>query len=403
MAFALAGVACGSSVALWEPPEEEGVGGGVTTGGGQVAPVDCNDLKPLFELPPLRAVDIIFVIDNSGSMGEEIDAIEQNINVNFAQIIAASDVDYRLVMVTDHGSEHADVCIRYPLSNTNKCDGVPGERAGLFYHYDVNVQSNDALCVLLDTIYGSYGGGQIDEPHLHPQGWAQWLRPEALKVFLVITDDGANCTWRGNEINGTAGYGYQGPNSPSAEAARLFETLLLAEAPDHFGTTATKNYRFFSIAGLRERANPLEPYGPGEPVEGLSKSEACDSAVTPGWTYQWLSKETGALRFPVCQVSSYDAVFQAIAINVLDEVSPACSYDVVTPAGVDLSTLDITYQPGDRVGPPELLTNVPSAEACGTQDDAYFLQGSRLVLCSSTCERLRSDPRHTLRVTDACR
>lgn len=403
MACAFAVAACGSSVVLWEPPEDEGVGGGGTSGGGQTVPPDCNDLKPLFELPPLRAVDIIFVVDNSGSMGEEIEAIEQNINVNFAQIIAASGVDYRLVMVTDHGAEPTDLCIGYPLSNTNNCSGEPGERAGLFYHYDINVQSTDSLCILLDTLHGIDGGGENDEPYLHPQGWAKWLRPEALKIFLEITDDGASCTWRGHDIKGSATAGHLSPDGPSAEAARSFDTLLLDEAPSQFGTEDARNYRFFSITGIREKANPLEPYEPGEPIIGAVKSEACSSAVQPGWTYQWLSKETGGLRFPVCQFSSYDAVFQAIATNVIDEVNPACSYEVVTPPGVDLRSLDVTYHPGDPMATSELLTEVLSAEACGTQEGAYFLEGTTLVLCPSTCERFRDDPGHTLGVNDACR
>src|SRR6185369_13438896 len=43
-------------------------------------------------------VDIIFVIDNSGSMSDEIQAVQDNINKNFAQIIAASNIDYHIIM-----------------------------------------------------------------------------------------------------------------------------------------------------------------------------------------------------------------------------------------------------------------------------------------------------------------
>ena len=32
-------------------------------------------------------IDIIVVLDNSGSMDEELDAVERNINVNFAEIL----------------------------------------------------------------------------------------------------------------------------------------------------------------------------------------------------------------------------------------------------------------------------------------------------------------------------
>src|SRR6185436_15807911 len=40
-------------------------------------------------------IDVIVVLDNSGSMDEELDSVERNINLNFAEILDASDVDYR--------------------------------------------------------------------------------------------------------------------------------------------------------------------------------------------------------------------------------------------------------------------------------------------------------------------
>ena len=63
----------------------------------------------------LKPADIIFVIDNSGSMGEEIAGVESNINTNFAQQMAASGIDYRIIMVTEHdgpvGFASQPVCI----------------------------------------------------------------------------------------------------------------------------------------------------------------------------------------------------------------------------------------------------------------------------------------------------
>ena len=50
-----------------------------------------------------KPVDIIFVIDNSGSMSDEIPAVQNNINKNFADIIGKSSLDYRVIMVTRHG------------------------------------------------------------------------------------------------------------------------------------------------------------------------------------------------------------------------------------------------------------------------------------------------------------
>src|SRR5690606_35531842 len=109
-----------------------------------------------------RPVDIIFVIDNSGSMEEEIGQVEQRINEDFADIIEQSGLDYRVIMVSrygdlDHpfgggGGTNYPICIGSPLGGTECLDPdneapVPGQR---FLHYSARVGSNDALCLLLD-------------------------------------------------------------------------------------------------------------------------------------------------------------------------------------------------------------------------------------------------------------
>ena len=64
----------------------------------------------------VKEVDIIFVVDNSGSMTDEIDAIRRNINDNFAAIIEASGVDYRVILLSQYGREGTNVCIEPPLA-----------------------------------------------------------------------------------------------------------------------------------------------------------------------------------------------------------------------------------------------------------------------------------------------
>ena len=44
-------------------------------------------------------VDIILVLDNSGSMAQELQAVEDNINKNFASILATGDADYRVILI----------------------------------------------------------------------------------------------------------------------------------------------------------------------------------------------------------------------------------------------------------------------------------------------------------------
>ena len=46
-----------------------------------------------------QPVDIIVVIDNSGSMQDEIDAVARSINVDFANVLQTSGVDYRVILI----------------------------------------------------------------------------------------------------------------------------------------------------------------------------------------------------------------------------------------------------------------------------------------------------------------
>ena len=87
-----------------------------------------------------KPVDIIFVIDNSGSMTDEILAVQTNINKNFADIINKSGLDYRVIMVASHGDARSaqSVCISAPLSRHASCSPLPpqpGINPPRFYHY----------------------------------------------------------------------------------------------------------------------------------------------------------------------------------------------------------------------------------------------------------------------------
>ena len=85
-----------------------------------------------------QPVDIILVLDNSGSMADELAAAEQNINVNFAQILTAAAVDYRVILISRHrkdvramsGESSTSICVEAPLSGLAKCPSADEPRVG---------------------------------------------------------------------------------------------------------------------------------------------------------------------------------------------------------------------------------------------------------------------------------
>jgi hypothetical protein len=365
-----------------------GGSGGTGTGGACADVVVEADVK-------IKPADIIFVIDNSGSMNEEIQAVEQNINVNFAQIIGASMVDYRIIMLTDHGSGTWDVCIGPPLSNTVDCNGPPVENPGLFYHYSVNVQSTDSLCKILNTIYGPMGGGEADQYNLYPQGWISLLRPEAVKVFVEITDDSISCNWNGNNYTDYASI------QQGQQTAVDFDQDLLAHAPGQFGTVAQRNYLFYSIVGMPANAQSMNgEWNEFDPVQ----SGTCPTGVSPGYGYQWLSKGTEVLRFPVCNTQSYDAIFNDIAAGVVEGTEVPCEIAVPEPPPgktLDPNSLSVLYTPGGG-GPTQEFEQVPSAAACGLADNRFYVENDTIYLCPAACDAVTLDQMATLEVKVQC-
>jgi hypothetical protein len=371
--------------------QTSGGSGGEGTGG------SCADVVVEANIE-FKPADIIFVIDNSGSMSSEIAGIEQNINVNFASIIQSSGVDYQVIMVTDHGTGTYDVCVGPPLSNTTDCAGPPQNVMGQFYHYSVNVQSWDSVCKMFNTMFGPQGGGEADAYGLAPGGWITWLRPEAVKVFVEITDDRMQCTWQTHVMND------QNTVVDGQTAALEFDQTLLGLAPGQFGTVAARNYIFYSLVGMPPKTVPTDPYTEFEPVT----LGTCTGGVSAGTGYQWLSKGTGALRFPMCQdqAQTYDVVFQDIAAGVIDVTSVPCEFDVPeAPPGqmLDLNTVDVLYTPGGN-GQVQTWTKVDSPSLCGP--NKFYIDESldpdRIILCPQACSVVEADEAAKIEVKIEC-
>ncbi|HEX2679000.1 MAG TPA: hypothetical protein VHM19_20260 [Polyangiales bacterium] len=338
-----------------------------------------------------RPVDVIFVIDNSGSMSDEIQAVQDNINDNFAHIIEDSGADYRVIMLTSHGDAASClVCISAPLSTTtcNPIPAAPANNPPRFYHYDFNVQSWDSLCRILET---------YDVPDTHGfslTGWQEWLRPEALKVFVEITDDDANCTTaRGNFTPAGSG----DPLGDNAMIATAFNTALLALSPTQFGTKAKPNYVWHSIVGLRPNTPAEAPWTAKAPVQ----SGLCSTAAAAGQGYQMLSIATGGLRYPVCEGMGFDAVFRAIAGDVVKSSNVTCHFAVpAAPPGkyVDLKTVAVEYTPSTG-GKTEQLKQVAETSCNST---GFVVDKSEVTLCPDACTRVRKDTGAQLGVRFEC-
>jgi hypothetical protein len=328
-----------------------------------------------------QPVDIIVVIDNSGSMQDEIDAVERSINVDFANVLQASGVDYRVILISRHEKAGRDtsICVTAPLSSNATCPPVPDQPAFSehFYQYSLKVDSLNSL----ELIIGTYHGATPDEFKLAPMGWSAWLRPTAQKVFLEITDD----------------------NSTRMTSAD-FDSKLLALSPENFGTSAQRKYVFHSIIGIGEKPKPTDAWLPSEDIQQSLCTGNADTVENPGVVYQELSRLTGGLRFPICQFNAFDTVFQTIANNVASHAGIACSF-AIPPAPpdreLDLAKVAVSYDAGDGSAT-KTYGQAMSAAAC--VPDAFYIDmaSQQIELCPDACAAAQGGLKPTINVLFTC-
>jgi hypothetical protein len=204
------------------------------------------------------ALDIIVMVDQSASMDQEIPQVRSNINQGLATMLAASGMDYRVIMLAAKDDPNS-ICVDPPLGGASCGENNPP----LFYQVDQRNLSYESL-QNFTVMFPS---------------WQGYLRPGALRIIVEITDD------------------------ESLVTDTTFDAwLLTGGGAGYFGTAVDRRYVFHSIVGVREPADPTAPL----------VTQKCNTAVGPGVQYQRLSITSGGLRTPVC-ASDYSAVFRAIA------------------------------------------------------------------------------------------
>ncbi|MCX4243354.1 hypothetical protein [Paraliomyxa miuraensis] len=136
---------------------------------------ECAAVTVEGELVPAPA-DVVFVVDNSGSMGFEAMQIQAEMNGFSGQIIA-SGIDVHVVLISSYPGVGNGICIPPPLGG----GGCPlnDDAPPVFTHVDRQVNSHDAWQALLQT---------------HGQ-WGPAWREDSSKHIVVVTDDTSSMDW----------------------------------------------------------------------------------------------------------------------------------------------------------------------------------------------------------------
>jgi hypothetical protein len=163
--------------------------------------------------------DIVFLLDNSGSMSLEASWVQQNMN-GFSQQIAASGIDFHVVVVSSYPGDGNGICVDPPLG----AGGCPNtdSKPPAFLHVNQEVGSTNGLALCLST---------------YPQ-WKSALRTAAAKHIVIVTDDNSSMpaatfdsqlkaldppTFAGYKFNGIFSY----TKCPTAaKAGTVYQTLV---------------------------------------------------------------------------------------------------------------------------------------------------------------------------------
>lgn len=280
-------------------------------------------------------VDIVWVVDTSGSMSFEATTIETNLNA-FAAQVDSWGIDYRVVMVAERGGGSNEVCVPPPLGGPGCTDGPR------FRHVPLEVGSHEAL----EQLVAGYPLYQ------------DFLRDGSAKQFVAVTDDEADDAtddaWFRAAVAGLAAPGFP---------PRAF---------------APEGYVFHSIVAW-----------------GDDPDNGCPTGANIGASYLSLTELTGGVKAKVCE-TDWAPIFAALQDAVMEGSQLPCAFALPSsvPGGaLDPDQVNVVYTPGG--GAATTLPRVPSAADCGPAGGWYYddpATPSQIVMCPATCDLFAGDP-----------
>ncbi len=295
------------------------------------------------QLPPVTGkADIILIVDNSGSMSDEITETQDLLNA-FSQTITGMNVDHRVVLLSWSGdpgvgfakqSTTAPSDVGYDMAKWEPIT-VPAPLGGSaeFLQVDTVVLNGALLSSLVD----------------HYEDYSTFLRPEASTHIIVITDDESHL-------------------AHEEFSAFVEEHTLIANPTVH------------SIVAWAPKAEALV-------AVGKPAGKGCPSGARYGQTYIELANESGGFKGSVC-TQDWDVLYDGLAGQVVDTTSFSCQFALPMPAalvgahGVAVSRVSATSS--------SPLFEVSDGGACFGADAFYFDDAeapTTIHLCPSACEK----------------
>jgi len=330
----------------------------------------CKETTQQAEKQEGGKADIIFMLDNSGSMGEEVSAVQKNMNA-FSTAITQSGIDAHVIVIssppaptgaTGQGQcidptgiacifvpgltvgglgggllNALGVCIDPPLGKAGACptSDESNPSAG-FLHVRQSIDSHNALAQAQGTF----------------QSWQSLLRPDAVKTFVVVSDD------------------------ESRMSAQAFTTWVNGQA-----VFKSAKWRFSGVFCETQAAN----------------------CYNIGATYSDLVKQTGGVagnlsNFDPKQVDAqFKTVFDSLADAIVKDAKPVdCHWNIPAPPnGETLDPMAVNVRYTNGAGATQTIFGVDGAAQCTAQFGGWFYDNpaapTQVVACPTTCSMVQAD------------
>jgi len=307
---------------------------------------ECAEIAEMAENKKQPA-DILFVIDNSGSMQVEAASVKANMN-QFSSKIVASGIDVHVVLISAIGGD-TGMCIDPPLGSGG-CPAVD-TKLPTFLHINDSVGSNNALSKLLAN---------------HPT-WKDSMRADAAKHIVVVSDDN------------------------SSMGANDFDAQFKALDPSHAG------YKFHAIVGAKDS---------GDVLWCIQDPVCCAFTAKAGKVYLDLINKTGGVFGDLCK-QDFKPVFDLLSTEVIKNAGLACEWAIPAPKGedmIDYSKVNVDFNDGKGNVTP--IGKVDGPEGCADVVDGWYYddaqQPTKILVCPQTCVKFKSAPNASMAIKFGC-
>lgn len=284
-----------------------------------------------------QPADVIFAIDNSPSMGDEIEEVRANM-YSFAKSVADKGLDMHVVLISCRPGDcdkdqFLGICIDPPFGAGTGC---PADDSHLpnYLHLSTRVPSTKGLRWIVEN-YSDY---------------QQMLRDDATRHVVVISDDGDEWT------------------------SSQFDSALRALDPGF------KDYLFHGIFSSMSKE------------DGCAASHACCNYAAPdgeGTAYRELAELTGGVSGDLCE-QDFDPVFEALASSVIGHAKLSCAWTIpAPPVGETLDPNKVNVALTDASGDEHLLGHVDAVADCAAVEHGWYyndaVNPSAVLVCPQTC------------------